>query len=75
MDSANSFKRNVGKYDRIARTTCGIGLMAFAYYGRPLLGDALAVGVVWVFSLINLATGVSGFCVVYKLAGVDTTRY
>lgn len=74
MGEMVAFKQNAGKYDRIARTLVGLALVGVAYYGPHLLSDPLVVMVVWVFGAINLVTGVTGFCPVYKLAGIDTAR-
>lgn len=75
MSEATVFERNAGKYDRLIRTLLGTGLVAMAYYGPHLLSDPLVVVVVWVFGIINLVTGISGFCPVYKLAGINTASH
>ena len=56
---------NEGSVDRTARVLLGIVLLAFVFVGPKT----------WVgwFGLIPLATGLVGFCPLYRLLGIKTT--
>jgi hypothetical protein len=57
---------NVGGIDRTLRIVVGIALVAMFFV---LEGPARSVGLV---GLVALFTGVSGFCPLYKLIGINT---
>jgi hypothetical protein len=59
-------KTNVGGIDKILRITAGLGLLAFALFSDS---PARWWGLV---GLVPLATGLSGFCPVYPLLGINT---
>jgi len=59
-------KTNEGAIDRILRIALGIALLSLAFVG-PHTPWAI-VGVV------PLATGIAGFCPLYRLIGIETCR-
>ena len=59
-------KANVGGIDKIVRIAAGIGLLAFFALSE---GTARYWGLV---GLVPLGTGLSGFCPLYTLLGVNT---
>ncbi len=58
-------KTNVGGIDRALRLTAGVGLVAWAALGGPLWA--------WL-GVVPLLTGSIGFCPLYPLIGVSTTK-
>lgn len=54
---------NVGKWDRIVRVLLGLAILAFL----PRTTWAL-------LGLLPLATGIAGYCLVYRLFGWSTAR-
>ena len=58
---------NIGALDRFIRIVIGVGLLTFA-----LSGDGAWWG--W-FGLIPLATGIAGFCPLYRLLHLSTHPY
>jgi Protein of unknown function (DUF2892) len=55
---------NQGTLDRIVRIALGIGLLALTVVGpKSLLGLA---------GIVPLATGLAGFCPLYRLVGIST---
>lgn len=58
-------KANVGGFDRIARILAGLALLAWA----ATVGPAWA----WV-GVVPLATGLVGYCPLYRLLGLCTVR-
>ncbi len=59
-------KANVGGIDKVLRIVAGIGLLAFFALAE---GPARYWGLV---GLVPLATGLSGFCPLYPLVGINT---
>lgn len=58
-------KGNVGTIDRALRILAGIALLGWASMGGPVWA--------WI-GLVPLATGLMGFCPLYRLLGICTTR-
>ena len=62
------FKVNEGKTDRIIRVLLGLVLL--------LLGLSLRGGfektLFYVFGVLSLVTGITGFCGIYSLLGINT---
>lgn len=59
-------KTNEAGWDRAARIILGIGILSLTVVGPQSLWGLLG--------LIPLATGVVGFCPVYRLSGITTRR-
>lgn len=58
--------RNEGTLDRALRVVLGIALLSLVFVGpRTLLG---------LVGLVPLATGLAGFCPLYRVLGVSTRR-
>lgn len=56
-------KKNVGGIDKILRIGAGVGLVAWAALGGPVWA--------WI-GVVPLATGLTGFCPVYPLLGMNS---
>ena len=56
--------RNEGTVDRVVRITLGLLLLSLVF-----VGPATSLG--W-FGLVPLATGLMGFCPLYRVIGVRT---
>lgn len=57
-------KTNEGKLDRILRVIVGLGLLSTYFFGPQT---------VWgLVGLVPLATGIVGFCPLYKIFGFNT---
>jgi len=68
------FKRNEGTVDRVIRAVAGLVLIWLGLW--PLHGlQAAAWGiVVGVVGLILVVTGITGFCLIYRLLGISTAK-
>ena len=62
--------RNVGPEDRIARIVIAIGLAVIIYFGVIDRTAAIIGGIIAAYLLIS---GLLASCVIYKVAGLDTT--
>ena len=58
-------KLNVGGIDRVLRIAAGLGLVGWAAMGGPVWA--------WI-GVVPLATALIGFCPVYPLLGITTTK-
>lgn len=58
-------KANVGNLDRALRLLAGAGLLAWAATGGPVWA--------WI-GVVPLATGLVGFCPLYRVLGICTNR-
>ncbi len=56
-------KTNVGGIDKVLRIGAGVALVAWAALGGPAWA--------WI-GVVPLATGLTGFCPVYPLLGMNT---
>jgi hypothetical protein len=63
MDGTEDAQMNVGKWDRVIRVVVGLIILAFL----PQTKWALV-------GLIPLATGIVGWCALYRLFGWSTNR-
>ena len=62
--------RNVGPADRIVRIAVGVGLAVVVFFDVLFNTETIVVGVLAAYLLL---TGLFGWCLFYKLAGIDTT--
>ncbi len=62
---------NEALWDRVARVTLGVVLLSLGWSGAVGGGWGVALKVV---GLLPLATGLSGWCVLYALLGYRTNR-
>ncbi|MDZ7374137.1 MAG: DUF2892 domain-containing protein [candidate division KSB1 bacterium] len=63
-------KKNEGLADRVIRILAGIILL---YLATALLKGTVAV-ILGVIGVILLVTGITGFCLLYKLLGISTLK-
>jgi predicted anti-sigma-YlaC factor YlaD len=64
-------KPNVGSIERIARVVLGVVLIAAAIWGG--LGSTLA-WVLGIFGALAIFAGVTGWCFMYVLLGINTCK-
>jgi len=57
-------KRNEATWDRVVRVALGAGLLLLVFTGPQTLWGLLG--------LVPLATGLAGFCPLYRLIGLST---
>lgn len=57
-------KKNEGKVDRILRILVGLGLISLVFVGPQSMWGLVGI--------VPLATGVFGFCPLYKVFGFNT---
>jgi hypothetical protein len=64
-------KQNEGTVDRVIRVLLGLTLIGFGwfYFGNNTLGIVLDV-----LGVVLLITGLTGFCLLYKLFGNFSTK-
>jgi hypothetical protein len=61
------FKANEGPIDRIIRVVLGIVLVVAGFFVSGVLSIVL-----WVIGGISLLTGITGFCGLYAIFGINT---
>lgn len=64
-------KKNVGKFDRIVRFIVAL-LIGILYFTDVIAGTAGII--LLVFAAILLITGITGFCGLYTLFGINTCK-
>lgn len=64
-NGSGAMKANVGGLDRAVRLLAGIGLLVWAVTGGPAWA--------WI-GVVPLATGLVGFCPLYRMLGISTRR-
>lgn len=62
--------RNIGPEDRVVRIVVAIGLAIIIYMGALAGTAAIVAGAVAAYLLL---TGLAARCLVYRLAGIDTS--
>lgn len=62
-------KRNESNLDRIIRVILGAGLVV----AGVLVGGTVGI-VLYVLAAVMFITAITGFCLLYKLFGIDTCR-
>jgi hypothetical protein len=61
--------KNVGPVDRAARVVIGLLFLAAVFYTAGLVQILAAI-----VALIALGTGLSGYCVLYSIAGINRVK-
>lgn len=62
--------KNEGKSDRTIRAVVGV---VFLVLGYAALSGALQV-IAYIVGIVLIFTAVTGFCLLYKLLGIDTNK-
>lgn len=62
-------KRNEGVIDRIIRAVVGLALIGASFAVVGALKIALIV-----LGVVSLITAITGFCLLYRLLGIDTSK-
>ncbi|MGA9159780.1 MAG: DUF2892 domain-containing protein [Actinomycetota bacterium] len=69
------FRRNVGGLDRAVRLAVGIVLLPAGLFLLDGAGGGIAGLVLATVGLVGLASGASGFCLLYVPLGFSTARH
>lgn len=67
-------KRNIGKIDMMIRFALAFFLLYIGFYENPLIVSPSAKKVLGIIAIIPLLTGMTRFCPLYMLAGIDTRK-
>jgi len=62
--------KNEGTLDRVLRALLGLALVAAGYFSP---GGTVAI-VLYVLGAMSIFTAITGFCMLYKLLGVNTMK-
>lgn len=68
------FQQNLSKFDRIMRGIIGLAILLFTLLNSEFIGDVLLQALLIIFAVLNLLSFLSGFCIVYKIAGISTNK-
>lgn len=66
--------RNMHPIDQVLRVLLGIALIYIGFFNAELVTDALLGILLGAFGVMNLLSGIVGFCPVYRVAGLSTLR-
>ena len=66
------FTVNMGFIDRIFRTLVGIVLIYLGFFSENLINNDTLRYILSVLGAFNILTAVSGFCVLYVIANINT---
>lgn len=64
--------KNCCGLDQFLRTGIGLGLIYIGFVDTTLIGDTIIATFVGIFGVVNVLSGLSGFCPVYTMAGICT---
>lgn len=68
-------RTNMARWDRIVRTGVGIGLLALGWSGVTGGVPGRVLGIICILAaVVQLGTGVTGFCPLYAAIGRGTKR-
>ncbi|MGY8871913.1 MAG: YgaP family membrane protein [Pseudomonadales bacterium] len=67
-------KKNLSTIDRIIRGFVGVISCYFGFFGGDLIGEPIVQGILVVFGLLNIISLLTGWCMVYQVADIDTSR-
>ena len=68
------FTRNMHRLDQVFRLILGSALIYYGFIDNSLVSDPLYGVLLGVFGIINIVSGIWGFCPVYLLAGIRTYK-
>ncbi|WP_016957438.1 YgaP family membrane protein [Catenovulum agarivorans] len=68
------FDQNLSSFDRIMRGVIGVAILFLTLVYSDFIGDTLLQVLLIIFAALNLLSFASGFCVVYKIAGISTKK-
>lgn len=67
-------EKNLCTLDRVARGVVGIVTVYFGLFGGELVGDPIVQGVLVAFGTLNLISLLTGWCMVYQMASLNTLK-
>lgn len=66
--------RNMHLVDRLVRIVLGLGLGYICIMDQTILDDVVFNSVLAVLAVINVVSGIVGYCPVYQVAGISGCR-
>ena len=67
-------KKNLSTADRVIRGIVGIISSYFGIFGGEIIGEPILQGFLVIFGILNLMSLLTGWCMVYQAANIDTSR-
>ena len=67
-------KTNMNMIDRILRSVIGIGLVYYGFFENSWIGNEIITLLLGVMGVANFSFSISGFCPLYKLAGLNFAK-
>ncbi|WP_293265101.1 DUF2892 domain-containing protein [Neptunomonas sp.] len=67
-------RKNLSTVDRTLRGLVGIICCYFGVFGGDLIGEPIVEGILLVFGLLNIISLLTGWCMVYQAANIDTSK-
>lgn len=67
-------KKNLSTADRVIRGIVGIISSYFGIFGGEIIGEPILQGFLVIFGILNLISLLTGWCMVYQAANIDTSR-
>ena len=64
-------KRNIGSTDKVIRLLGGIALVLIGYF---LISSVFLKTILIIIGVISIVESFTGYCYLYKLAGINTNR-
>ncbi len=65
-------KQNSGTIDRLIRVVAGLALLYIGFFDNPIVSAGTSKTIIKYLAFVPLLTGLSGFCPMYVLIGLDT---
>ncbi len=65
-----AMKKNVGTVDRVVRIIVGLVLFVIGILAQ----NPLVIGILMVVGALLLLSGILGWCLLYKVLGIDTQK-
>ena len=66
--------KNLHPVDRGVRGLIGLFCTGLGVFGNELIGDPIVQGILVIFGLANLMSLAFGWCVVYQIVGISTSK-
>lgn len=67
-------KKNLSTIDRTLRGIVGIVCCYFGFFGEDTIGEPIVQGILIIFGVLNIISLLTGWCMVYQAANIDTSR-
>lgn len=67
-------KKNLSTADRVIRGIVGSVSIYFGIFGGDIIGEPILQGFLVIFGVLNIVSLLTGWCMVYQAASIDTSR-